>query len=202
MKPELKDWSESASRALEREREKMMERVELINGMARAMEAVDDILAENERLKAENESLKAENESLNAENESLNAENVGLKEENDTLQTQLLTERELRTKAEMQLGEMSKLSVGVAKKASQEELLPALRVFVNKSKRKKLEKRIAVKEMVLEMANANGLTLPEEFAAVIDSLDDEEVASPTYVSNTVTVQPGGINVQQANTVSK
>jgi hypothetical protein len=181
MKPELKDWSESASRALEREREKMMERVELINGMARAMEAVDDILAENERLKAENESLNAENE---------------------TLQTQLLTEREQRTKAEMQLGEMSKLSVGVAKKASQEELLPALRVFVNKSKRKKLEKRIAVKEMVLEMANANGLTLPEEFAAVIDSLDDEEVASPTYVSNTVTVQPGGINVQQANTVSK
>lgn len=181
MKPELKDWSESASRALEREREKMMERVELINGMTRAMEAVDDILAENERLKAENESLNAEN---------------------DTLQTQLLTERELRTKAEMQLGEMSKLSVGVAKKASQEELLPALRVFVNKSKRKKLEKRIAVKEMVLEMANANGLTLPEEFAAVIDSLDDEEVASPTYVSNTVTVQPGGINVQQANTVSK
>ena len=180
-KTELKDWSESASRALEREREKMMERVELINGMARAMEAVDDILAENERLKAENESLNAENE---------------------TLQTQLLTERELRTKAEMQLGEMSKLSVGVAKKASQEELLPALRVFVNKSKRKKLEKRIAVKEMVLEMANANGLTLPEEFAAVIDSLDDEEVASPTYVSNTVTVQPGGINVQQANTVSK
>ena len=188
MKPELKDWCDDAKRALEREREKMMERVELINGMARAMEAVDDILAENE--------------SLNAENESLNAENVGLKEENDTLQTQLLTERELRTKAEMQLGEMSKLSVGVAKKASQEELLPALRVFVNKSKRKKLEKRIAVKEMVLEMANANGLTLPEEFAAVIDSLDDEEVASPTYVSNTVTVQPGGINVQQANTVSK
>ena len=181
MKPEQKDWCDDAKRALEREREKMMERVELINGMARAMEAVDDILAENERLKAENESLNAENE---------------------TLQTQLLTERELRTKAEMQLGEMSKLSVGVAKKASQEELLPALRVFVNKSKRKKLEKRIAVKEMVLEMANANGLTLPEEFAAVIDSLDDEEVASPTYVSNTVTVQPGGINVQQANTVSK
>jgi regulator of replication initiation timing len=187
-KTEFKDWSESASRALEREREEMMERVQTIDGMARVMRAVGDILAENERLKAENESLNAENESLNAEN--------------DTLQTQLLTERELRTKAEMQLGEMSKLSVGVAKKASQEELLPALRVFVNKSKRKKLEKRIAVKEMVLEMANANGLTLPEEFAAVIDSLDDEEVASPTYVSNTVTVQPGGINVQQANTVSK
>ena len=177
----LKDWCDDARRALEREREKMMERVELMDGVVRAMEAADTILAENESLKDEN---------------------VDLKSENETLQAQLQTEKELRTKAEMQLGEMSKLSVGVAKKASQEELLPALRVFVNKSKRKKLEKRIAVKEMVLEMANANGLTLPEEFAAVIDSLDDEEVASPTYVSNTVTVQPGGINVQQANTVSK
>ena len=174
-KTELKDWCDDARRALEREREKMMERVELINGMTRAMEAVDDILAENER-------LKAENESLNAENESLNAENVGLKEENDTLQTQLLTERELRTKAEMQLGEMSKLSAGVAKKASQEELLKALRVFVNKSKRKKLEKRIAVKEMVLELANANGLVLPEDLAAAIDSLDDEQ-PEPRVVNN-------------------
>jgi hypothetical protein len=171
---ELRDWSDGARRALDREREKMVERVELVNGLARAMEAVDELLDENESLKAEIEMLRA----------------------------QVQVEKEQRIKAEMQLGEMSKLSVGVAKKASQEELLPALRVFVNKSKRKKLEKRIAVKEMVLEMANANGLTLPEEFAAVIDSLDDEEVASPTYVSNTVTVQPGGINVQQANTVSK
>jgi nucleoid-associated protein YejK len=77
-------------------------------------------------------------------------------------------------RAEMQLSEMSKLSAGVAKKASQDELLKAIRVFVNKSKRKKIEKRIAVKEMVLEMANANSMTLPEELAVTIDSLDDEQ----------------------------
>jgi hypothetical protein len=75
----------------------------------------------------------------------------------------------------MQLSEMSKLSAGVAKKASQEEVLKALRVFVNKSKRKKVEKRIAVKEMVLELANANGVLLPEDLSAAIDSLDDEQV---------------------------
>jgi hypothetical protein len=63
----------------------------------------------------------------------------------------------------------------VAKKASQEEVLKALRVFVNKSKRKKVEKRIAVKEMVLELANANGVLLPEDLSAAIDSLDDEQV---------------------------
>ncbi len=143
---ELKDWCDGARRALNREREEMMERVEMMGGVVRALEAADTILAENESLKSEMDELRA----------------------------QLQTERDLRIKAEMQLGEMSKLSAGVAKKASQEELLKALRVFVNKSKRKKLEKRIAVKEMVLELVIANGLTLPEDLAAAIDSLDDEQ----------------------------
>ena len=144
---ELRDWNDGARRTLDREREKMMERVELLDGLAQAMEAVDEIVAENERLKTEIEGLRS----------------------------QLQAEKEQRTKAEMQLSEMSKLSAGVAKKASQEEVLKALRVFVNKSKRKKVEKRIAVKEMVLELANANGVLLPEDLSAAIDSLDDEQV---------------------------
>jgi len=167
-KTQLRDWSNGARRALEREREEIMERVELIDGMARAVEAIDDIAAENESLKTENADLKAEKESLNTENEGLRA--------------QVQTEKDLRTKAEMQLSEMSKLSVGVAKKASQEELIQALRVFVNKSKRKKLEKRIAIKEMVLELVIANGLVLPEDLAAAIDSLDDEVVPEPKVVN--------------------
>ena len=102
-------------------------------------------------------------------------ENESLKSEVEELRSQLQTEKELRTKAEMQLGEMSKLSAGVAKKASQDEVQKALRVFVNKSKRKKVEKRIAVKEMVLELANANGMALPEDLSMTIDCLDDEQV---------------------------
>jgi predicted transcriptional regulator len=144
---ELRDWNDGARRTLDREREKMMERVELLDGLAQAMEAVNEIVAENESMKTEIEGL----------------------------QSQLQAEKEQRTKAEMQLSEMSKLSAGVAKKASQEEVLKALRVFVNKSKRKKVEKRIAVKEMVLELANANGVLLPEDLSAAIDSLDDEQV---------------------------
>jgi len=90
------------------------------------------------------------------------------------LRGQLQEEKELRVKVEMQLKEMSKLSASVAGKASQDEVLKALRVFVNKSKRKKLEKRIAVKEMVLELAMANGVAFPEDLATSIDSLDDEQ----------------------------
>ena len=144
---DLMDWSDGARRTLDREREKMMERVELIDGLSQAMQAVDEILTENKSLQTELESLR----------------------------TQLQMEKDLRTKAEIQLGEMSKLSAGMAKKASQDEVLQALRVFVNKSKRKKVEKRIAVKEMVLEMANANGVLLPEDLATAIDSLDDEQL---------------------------
>ena len=143
---ELKEWCDGARRTLNREREEMLERVEVMNGVVRAMEAVDEILAENESLKSEMDGLRA----------------------------QLQTERDLRIKAEMQLSEMSKLSAGVAKKASLEEVQKALRVFVNKSKRKKVEKRIAVKEMVLELANANGVFLPKDLSAAIDSLDDEQ----------------------------
>ena len=144
---ELRVWSDSTRRTLDREREEMAERVELFNGLLRAMESIDEILDENESLKSEVEELRS----------------------------QLQTEKELRTKAEMQLGEMSKLSAGVAKKASQDEVQKALRVFVNKSKRKKVEKRIAVKEMVLELANANGMALPEDLSMTIDCLDDEQV---------------------------
>ena len=115
-----------------------------------------------------------------------------VKDENESLK-QLLQEKE------MQLNEMTKLSASVAGKASQEALHKALRVFVNKSKRKKIEKRIAIKEMVLELANANGAVLPEDLAAAIDSLDDEQT-EPVPVN--VNVAAGGINVQQANTVTR
>ena len=74
----------------------------------------------------------------------------------------------------MRFKEMSKLSADVAKKSTEEELLKALRIFVNKSKRKRIEKRTAIKEMVLELAVANGLVFPDDLAAAVDSLDDEQ----------------------------
>ena len=140
------EWLHDAKHALEREREEMEEKAEQINYRLNALEVTSELLAELETLKEDNEKLR----SL-------------LQEEKDT-----------RAKLEMQMKEMSKLSASVAGKASQEEVLKALRVFVNKSKRKKLDKRIAVKEMVLEMAIANGVTLPEDLAATIECLDDEQ----------------------------
>jgi len=74
----------------------------------------------------------------------------------------------------MKHSELSKLSVNMAKKSSQEEVIKALRTFVNKSKQKRIEKRMAVKEMVMELAIANNIMFPADLAATLDSLDDEQ----------------------------
>lgn len=134
-------------RGLEREREELEEKVAEKNNFLKMMDVTEEILSELDRWR----------------------------EEAEQLREQLQESHEREAKLEMQLNEMSKLSASVAGKTSQDELLKALRVFVNKSKRKKLDKRIAVKEIVLELANANSVVLPEDLAATIDSLDDEQV---------------------------
>jgi hypothetical protein len=158
---ELMEAAREARRRLEREQEELTERAEQLKGFMSALEATEDVLEENERLQ-----------------EKLEEERSQWQEEKEQLRSQLQDEKEKNMKLEMQLNEMSKMTASVAGKASHEELLKALRVFVNKSKRKKMEKRIAVKEMVLELANANGLALPTDLASTIDSLDDEQPPEP------------------------
>ena len=57
---DLMDWSDGARRTLDREREKMMERVELIDGLSQALQAVDEILSANKRMKTARESLRTQ----------------------------------------------------------------------------------------------------------------------------------------------
>ena len=55
---EMKEAARDARRALEREREQMMEKAELMDGFFHAMDAVTEVIAENERLREENETLR------------------------------------------------------------------------------------------------------------------------------------------------
>ena len=145
-------------RALGSEKERLAERIEQLDGVMKMADMTDELLSQiddpdmTDELLSQIDDLKEENERLNAENERL---------------------REDVQEKEMKLSELSKLSAGVAKKSSQDEVLKALRTFVNKSKRKKYEKRVAIKEMVLEMANANSIVFPEDLSATLESLDDE-----------------------------
>ena len=142
---EYKEVMHDVRRALGGEKERLTERIEQLEGFMKMADMTDELLSQIDDLNGENERLSVENERLR---------------------------QEVREK-DMKLSELSKLSVGVAKKSSQDEVLKALRTFVNKSKRKKYEKRVAIKEMVLEMANANSIVFPEDLSATLESLDDE-----------------------------
>lgn len=135
-----------ARRELEREQERLTEKMEQLDARLRLMDGIDRLLTENQELKDEIEAL----------------------------QQQLNDERKQKAELEMKMNEMSKLSAGVAKKSSEEDLLKALRTYVNRSKRKTADKRAFAKTATLEIANANGLLLPEDLAAMIESLDDEQ----------------------------
>ena len=149
------DAAHDALRALDREREEMRERLEVMDGYSRTLEAVRCLVTENKELQ----------------------------EQVDDLQQQLDNEKQQRAELEMKLMEMNKLTTGMAKKASEDNLLKALRTYVNRSKRKTADKRAFAKSATLEIANANGLAIPEDLAAAIDSLDDEQ-AEPKVVTVT------------------
>ena len=157
---ELRAWQDDARHELTRELDRLDEKRAQIESSMKALDATDDLLAEIDTLTHKVEHLNEECESARRL----------LQEEKERSQT-----------LEMRLSELTKLSAGVAKKSSQDELLKALRTFVNKSKQKRIEKRAAIKEMVLELVIANGITLPEDLATSIDALDDEE-PKPVNVS--------------------
>lgn len=154
---EYNEMARDARRVLEHEHEEMADRLQQVNNFLQLMEHADALASKVER---QNEELAAKDTEL------------------DNLRQQLEEERERNQTLELQLTEFSKLSAGVAKKSSQDEVLKALRTFINISKRKTLSKRITVKMVIMEFANSIGLPFPEDMAASLDSLDDEAETTP------------------------
>ena len=150
---ELKDWQDGAKRELERDLEHLMETVQQKQNFLKAMECTGELIAENSDLRDENESLRDEVESL---------------------RQQLQEERDTRQAAEVRLSELNKLSAGVAKKSSQDNLVKALRIFLNISKRKTQSKREAAKMVITEMITSAHVDLPEDILELLDHLDDEQ----------------------------
>ena len=159
------DWADGAQRELERRLERMREEEKEVDNYLMAIEVARELMSENKKQTAEIESLRE----------------------------QLQEEKRLRAEMEMKMAEMSKLSAGMAKKSSEEDLLKALRTYANRSKRKTLDKRTFAKSAILEIANVNNLTLPEDLATTVESLDDEQ-AEPKIVIGTAgdVIAEGGV----------
>lgn len=142
---DLKEQLRDAERELEREREIIEEKIETLNGYLRVLHSVADLVKENEDLTEQVEMQKAEIDSLK----------------------QQLQEKEVR------LSELGKLSAGVAKKSSHDDVSKALRIYLNTSKRKTLSKREAAKTVFLELITAAKLELPEDIMELLNHFDDE-----------------------------
>ena len=161
-----------ARRLMERERERLQERIDEQDIYLKLLEQYESLQVENERLRSELEEQQAENDRLH----------------------QQLDDKD------MKLNELGKFSVNMAKKSSQEGLEKAFRIYINTSKRKTQAKREVARAQLLDFIATAKLEMPEDIMELLNHLDDEQPESAPTTN--VTVQPGGINVQQANTVTR
>ena len=152
---EWKDWADCAQRELEHKLERMREEKEKVDNYLMAIEVARRLTSENEKQAAEIE----------------------------TLRQRLQEEKRLRAEQEVKLTEVSKLSVGMAKKASQDDLSKALRTYLNTSKRKTQSKREAAKTVFMEMLISAKLELPDDIMEQLEHLDDEQEDKPTELHN-------------------
>lgn len=164
---DFSEMSRDARRALERERDELIERADVVKAHLRVLDEIDEVLAENSHLQSLVDDLRSVV---------------------DDLQQQLDNEKQQRAESEMKLIEMSKLSAGVAKKAPEGDIIKALRTYVNRSKRKTADKRAFAKTATLEIANANGMDLPEDLKNSIEALDDEQIEPKVNVQGDLVLE--------------
>ena len=155
---ELKEAARETYRQLENELERKMEEAEEVKIQMRVVEATRSLLDEIDRLNSENEAQQKEIDDLNQ---------------------QLLDK-------DTQLKELGKLSAGVAKKSSADDVAKAIRIYLNTSKRKNLSKREAAKTVLLELITAAKLEMSEDIMESLSHFDDEELADQPQPAGTVT----------------
>lgn len=157
---DLKDWHDSASRGLRNEIERLEEKSRQIDGYMRLLDAMDSLISENGDLKEEVDNLNSQLEQK--------------QEEIDELRQQLLDEKEQRLTLETRLSELNKLSAGVAKKSSQDDLIRPMRSYLNISKRKTQAKREAAKMVFMDLLTSTQVKLPDDIMELLAHLDDEQ----------------------------
>ena len=155
---ELRDAAREAGRQLQDVLERKIDEVEEVKRLLRVLESTQGLLDEIDRLNSDNEALRQDVDELN---------------------------RQLQDK-DMQLKELGKLSAGVAKKSSADDVSKAIRIYLNTSKRKTQSKREAAKFVLLELITAAKLEMAEDIMEMLSHFDDEELTDQPQ-------SPGSVN---------
>ena len=153
----MKEAARETYRQLQNELEKKKEEAEEVKIQMRVVEATQGLLDEIDRLNSDNEALQKEIDGLN---------------------------QQLQDK-DTQLKELGKLSAGVAKKSSADDVAKAIRIYLNTSKRKNLSKREAAKTVLLELITAAKLEMSEDIMESLSHFDDEELIDQSQSTGTV-----------------
>lgn len=153
---------------------KLNEAYQQLNQQEHDLAVLEEQLKEEREQREEHARLDEKLMDLTEQNAALTAQIAVQKEVFEKNNRQLVDEKRQREELEMKLAELNKLSAGMAKKASEEAMLKVLRTYANTSKRKTVDKRTFAKTAILELANVNGLVLPDDLAATVESLDDEQ----------------------------
>ena len=186
---ELLEAAEDTCRQLKREQEELDERAEQLKTRLQVAEATKSMLNRMKQLEDENRLLRETNEEqehqLQEKERQLQEKDILLKEKDIQLQEK-----------DTQLKELNKLSAGVAKKSSQDDVSKALRIYLNTSKRKTLAKREAAKTVFLELIAAAKLDVPEDIMDLLNHFDDEQLVEQPQVTT-----GGGVNADMAELFS-
>ena len=145
---ELKEAAQELYRQVQNEIDRKVEEVEGKKTQLQVLKSTQDLIEEIERLNAVIDSQQEEIDGLN---------------------------QQLQDK-DTQLKELGKLSAGVAKKSSADDVSKAIRIYLNTSKRKTQSKREAAKTVLLELITAAKLDLSEDIMESLSHFDDEELA--------------------------
>ena len=155
---ELKEAARDTYRQLQNELERKKAEAEEVIIQMRVVEATQGLLDEIDRLNCDLEAMQNEIDELN---------------------------QQLQDK-DTQLKELGKLSAGVAKKSSADDVSKAIRIYLNTSKRKTQSKREAAKTVLLELITAAKLELSEDIMESLSHFDDEELTDQPQSPGTVT----------------
>jgi len=153
----LKEAAREAHRRLQDELDRKIDEAEELKSQMQVMEATEGLLDEIDRLNADIEALKDEIDGLN----------------------QQLQDKDTRLK------ELGKLSAGVAKKSSADDVAKAIRIYLNTSKRKTQSKREAAKTVLLELITAAKLEMSEDIMEMLSHFDDEELTDQPQSAGSV-----------------
>ena len=156
-KEELKEAARETYRRLQNVLEGKIDEVEEVKIQMRVVEATQGLLYEIDRL----------NDEINAQQEEIDGLNQQLQDK-DT-----------------QLKELGKLSAGVAKKSSADDVSKAIRIYLNTSKRKTQSKREAAKTVLLELITAAKLEMSEDIMEMLSHFDDEELTDQPQSAGSV-----------------